>query len=393
MRKIKVAGVGCCLLDRIYDDVDFTSDAFHRYSSRQSGDGGLEPGKLTFEEELERFCGRPFCDVLPELTGGRPPVKENVGGPCIVALIHAAQMAFAESQVSLYGCRGDDTVGRQLLQRLQRTPIDLSHYRVEEGGETASTVVLSDPRHDGGHGERTFVNTIGAAWHYLPQEVDDSFFGADICVFGGTALVPAINDNLADLLRKARAQGSLTVVNTVYDSLSEKAKPSVRWPLGSGDDCYFLTDLLITDNEEALRLSGQPTTTDAIAMFRDHGARAVIVTNGAHDVQLWADSARLGHVDLTAMPVSQAVGEVLRYGVQGDSTGCGDNFAGGVIASLAQQLYHGATMLDLREACRWGIVSGGITCFYYGGTYEERQPGEKLQKLLPYYQRYREQEN
>lgn len=392
MRKITVAGVGCCLLDRIYDNIDFNSDAFLRYCSRQAGDGGLEPGKLTFEEELERFSAERFSRVLLQLTGGRSPVKENIGGPCIVALIHAAQTAWRECSVSFYGCRGDDMVGRQLYNRLQRMPIDLSHYDVKAGAETPSTVVLSDPSYDGGHGERTFVNTIGAAWQYRPQELDDSFFGADICVFGGTALVPAINGGLSDLLRKARAGGSLTVVNTVYDSLSEKANPSARWPLGSSDDCYSLTDLLITDNEEALRLSGQPTTLDAIAMFRDHGARAVVVTNGARDVHVWADSGRLGHVDLTTMPVSQAVGEALRRGVQGDSTGCGDNFAGGIIASLAQQLCHGATAIDLREACRWGIVSGGFACFYYGGTYEERQPGEKLQLLMPYYRQYREQE-
>ena len=188
MKPVKVSGVGCCLLDRIYDHVDFCSPTFRQYMSRQPGDGGLEPGKLAFEEEVERFAGQHFADILPQLTQGRQPDKENIGGPCIVALIGAAQLAYKESVISFYGCHGDDHVGTRLCEALGRTPIDLTHYRCEAGSETASTNVLSDPHYDNGHGERTFVNTIGASWRYLPSEVDDSFYKSDICVFGGTAM-------------------------------------------------------------------------------------------------------------------------------------------------------------------------------------------------------------
>ena len=164
-------------MDRIYDNVDFQSEAFRKYLSRKTGDGGLEPGKLTFEEELERFSGQSFAsEILPLLTEGREPQKENIGGPCVVALINAAQLAYRESAVCFYGCRGDDGVGEELLKKLNQTNLDLSHYRLQKESETASTSVLSDPNYDNGHGERTFVNTIGASWHYLPQEVDDSFY-------------------------------------------------------------------------------------------------------------------------------------------------------------------------------------------------------------------------
>ena len=145
-RKIKVSGVGCCLVDRIYDHIDFGSEAFRRVTSRTSGDGGLEPGKLEFEEEVERFSGQRFAELLPTLTDGRQPDKENIGGPCIVALIHAAQLLGETAQVDFYGCRGDDEVGSHLAAALSRTPVNLAHYRIEPGKETASTVVLSDHR-------------------------------------------------------------------------------------------------------------------------------------------------------------------------------------------------------------------------------------------------------
>ena len=64
---IRISGVGCCLMDRIYDNVDFQSEAFRKYLSRKTGDGGLEPGKLTFEEELERFNRLDLTDEEREM--------------------------------------------------------------------------------------------------------------------------------------------------------------------------------------------------------------------------------------------------------------------------------------------------------------------------------------
>ncbi len=394
MNRIRISGVGCCLLDRIYDHVDFQSETFRKYLSKKAGDGGLEPGKLTFEEELEHFAGQSFAsDILPLLTEGRAPQKENIGGPCIVALINASQIAFKESLVSFYGCRGDDGVGEELLQKLEQTKLDLSHYRIQRDSETASTSVLSDPNYDNGHGERTFVNTIGASWHYLPEEVDDSFYDSDICVFGSTALVPRIHGGLCAMLKKAKAKGRITVVNTVYDFLSEKEHPGERWPMGESDESYQYIDLLLVDHEEALRLSGCCDIPSAIAFFREKGTGAVLVTNGAKDVSLWADSPLFGRVEEQTMPVSEAVGKALKQGRKGDSTGCGDNFAGGVIGSLAKQISEGLhSSLNLKEACRWGIVSGGFACFYYGGTYLEQKEGEKLSYLQELYDKYLKQE-
>jgi sugar/nucleoside kinase (ribokinase family) len=81
----------------------------------------------------------------------------------------------------------------------------------------------------------------------------------------------------------------------------------------------------------------------------------------------------------------------LRVQPEGDTTGCGDNFVGGVLVSVVDQLQKGMRNLNFEEACCWGIVSGGFTCFHMGGTYFEEKDGEKMARIRPYYESYKKQ--
>ena len=149
-------------MDILYPDADFSSDAFAAARSRSEGDGGLSPGRLVFAGDAERFMGRPFPETLAAI-GGPEPAAENVGGPSVVALVHAAQMLEGEDiPVVFHGATGGDQTGRELRERLARTPLDVSGLETRPG-RTPSTFVLSDPTWDGGRGERCFVNDIGAA--------------------------------------------------------------------------------------------------------------------------------------------------------------------------------------------------------------------------------------
>jgi sugar/nucleoside kinase (ribokinase family) len=91
------------------------------------------------------------------------------------------------------------------------------------------------------------------------------------------------------------------------------------------------------------------------------------------------------------MPVSQQVIDDKKNFQGGDTTGCGDNFVGGVIASVLTQLNNGSKYADIEEACCWGVVSGGFACSYLGGTYFEEKAGEKRAKIMPYYDAYTKQ--
>jgi hypothetical protein len=75
--------------------------------------------------------------------------------------------------------------------------------------------------------------------------------------------------------------------------------------------------------------------------------------------------------------------------LKGDTTGCGDNFAGGVIASVAMQLKNSKPgQFDLAEAVSLGVASGGFCCYMLGGTYKEKVSGEKREKVLKLQSQY-----
>lgn len=386
--KIRISGTGCALVDYLYKPVDFSGEGFRKYLSSRPGDGGLFPGKLVFTEELEKFGGTGYPEIRREITGGMEPVAINIGGPSIVSLIHASQLLQGQSAgVFCYGSRGNDEAGGFIKNKLASTPLNTGHYMLA-GGFTPFTDVLSDPAYDEGHGERAFINNIGAAREFLPGDLDESFFKSDITVFGGTALVPNIHSDLKNLLGKARAGGSITIVNTVFDFLSEKQSPENAWPLGDSAETYRYIDLLVTDREEALRYSGCNTPEEALAFFHQAGVGATVITHGPHPVQFYSAGPLFGQIPFGKLPASEEVINELRDdpSLAGDTTGCGDNFAGGIIASVASQMLRKqGGPLDMISAIGLGVASGGFACFYHGGTFHEKFPKEKSRITNKYY--------
>jgi len=375
-------------VDRIYPDFDFSSPLTTKYLSQKKNDGGLHPGRLVFSEQFEGFANTSLENVIDEITQDKAKPTFNVGGPSIVALIHAAQLLQGKDhKVKFYGLRGNDKTGDYLQSKLEQTPVDLDHLRTVDGS-TPSTIVLSDPNYHGGHGERIFINEIGAGWSFRPDDLPGDFFESDIVVFGGTALVPVVHNGLTQLLIKSKEKGSITVVNTVYDFQNEIKNPGKRWSLGNSTESYQYIDLLIVDLEEAQHLSGCKDVTEAGNYFMKQGVSAYIITNGIEDTTCRCEGSLFDPTKRTKFPVSNALVEALSKHKGADTTGCGDNFVGGVLASMAWQMSEGRNKLDLEECIAWGTVSGGYACFHVGGTMIEKIPGEKFDKVQPYYNQY-----
>jgi sugar/nucleoside kinase (ribokinase family) len=148
----------------------------------------------------------------------------------------------------------------------------------------------------------------------------------------------------------------------------------------------------MTDREEALRLSGTTTTEAACDFFVRMGVGAYAITGGPDPIHYYSRGTLFSPCRGT-LPVSEEIGTRLARGLagNGDTTGCGDNFAGGVLAGLALQTHSQRAQPDLVSACALGISCGGFACFYLGGTFHETRPGEKRTAIEPIYECYRAQ--
>lgn len=398
MKKMTLGVTGCALSDFLYTDVDFGSEAFRKCASRTRGDGGLTAGELVFADALEKYMNEDYNKLLKELTNGVPAAKQNLGGPAVVGGINAAQiLSDLDVECSFYGACGKDATGETLKGILAKTPLKSDTY-VALDGPTPATDVLSDPRANNGKGERTFINTIGSAYNYTPEMLPASFLASDIVWLGATALVPPLHNNLTALLRKAKENGAVTVVSTVFDFINEQKNPDQPWPMGDGMSAYPLIDLLLIDWDEARRLSGKEFFGEIMGFFMNSGVKAFVITHGAHDFYVWSNGELFEALeDVTALPVSAKVDEILAADPsrKGDTTGCGDNFAGGFVAGMIRQLAQGKEpgKLDIYRASSWAAASGGFACFTVGGTYLEKEKGEKLAALQDLSDAYMKQIN
>ena len=103
----------------------------------------------------------------------------------------------------------------------------------------------------------------------------------------------------------------------------------------------------------------------------------------------YSSGALIEHTALTTFAVSAYMDELMEQdpSLRKDTTGCGDNFLGGVLVSIARQKER-SSLLSMKDICTWGAASGGFACTYHGGTYLETEPGEKEKQLLVVVQAY-----
>lgn len=379
--RIVISGTGCALADFLYSDINFNSDSFSRYLFINPGDGGLSPGRLVFTEELEKFADKPFDEILNDITNGKRPDGINVGGPGLVPMIHLAQvLEMDDFDIRFFGYLGKDETGEMIRAWAGNTPLDITGFQAASDKMSPFTDVFSDPLFKNGHGERTFVNNLGAASDYHPGLLPDNFFRSDIVCFGGTALVPLIHDNLTLLLKKAKQNNCIKVVNTVFDFRNEKINPGKPWPLVDNDDSFRHIDVLIMDMEEALKISGKSTLQEAIEFFTDKGISSFFITDGPGEITAYSDGRLFKQTGNFRFPVSRMVTDEVRK--RGDTTGCGDNFAGGVIESVAMQKKSDRRKpMDLVQAVAQGVAAGGFACSYLGGTFNETFMYEKRDRI------------
>jgi sugar/nucleoside kinase (ribokinase family) len=212
-------------------------------------------------------------------------------------------------------CRvGSDATGDLVAAELA-TWADTRWVSRSSTAATSGTVVFVLP-----DGERSFIHAKGANTEFAASHVplvELAAAGVRYLHLGYALLLPALDGvPMATVLREARALGMTTSLDMTWD-------PTGRWMQDVGPLLPHV-DIFCPNDAEATALTGCADPTQAALALIEAGVqRLAIVTRGAHGVTAaWADGRT------RSFPASPAV--II------DSTGAGDCFYGGLLASLAR---------------------------------------------------------
>lgn len=275
----------------------------------------------------------------------------NIGGCASNAAMDLARLGV---KVGVVGCVGQDAFGRFVIETLQREGIDTSTIRQLDDVGTSGTLIINVEGED-----RRFIHTIGANARITAKDIPlEQVRQAKVLYLGGYLLMPGLEaEDLAELFRQARAAGVVTMLDIVLP--------------GAGDHWRALapvlaeTDIFLPNNDEAEVITGTADPCRQAELFREAGAKTVVITCGSAGTILAAEGLC---VKADVYPVSYV-----------GATGAGDAFDAGYIAGL---LAGG----DPIECLRWGSALGASCVRSIGATEsvftrEEAQEFMRRQKL------------
>lgn len=383
-----ISGLGCGVVDHVYQNIDFTRPEILPYLSTDNHNG-LVFGEATLIDDIESYTGKNLNEILYDITKEKE-YTPLLGGVAAATLIGASQLTvFDDIDVYFYINLSNDKTGEYIFQTIQKTPLLLDKTSFKTGRGSITYALCGIDKY--GEGTRTFITEPHTDMRkaLLPEQLDEDFFNSNITVFSCVHWEPKISAVFTDILKKCQASGALTIVGTASDPMMRGKQ---KWVLGDSDAVYQYIDLLIFDKAEALYYSGASTIEGASENLKKVGAKAFIITDGTHPVYVYAAEGVFKKTE-QYIPIAGIIDIDKKDGKLpiGDTVGCGDNFAGGVIASAAQQMKHRKSKIDLVEAVLLGNVNGGITSTVIGGTYNEKRKGEKLGLVKNYLKVYKRQ--
>ena len=252
--------------------------------------------------------GRPVREIPAP---GRLVLVDEMGlhtGGC--AINAATALARLGLPVDVVGKIGQDPFGDFLLQVLGERGIGATGVRRDPQVGTAVTMVLVEP-----DGERRFVHYIGANARLTLEDLDLSRIeNASVLHVAGSLVMPGIDGQpTAQLLKKARAAGVTTFLDTVWDDTG-------RW-MQVLEPCLPHIDYFIPSLPEAQALSGKANPEDIARFLLDQGVGTVGLKMGAEGCLVMSKATET--IRLPAFQVDVV-----------DATGAGDAFAAGFIAGV-----------------------------------------------------------
>jgi sugar/nucleoside kinase (ribokinase family) len=215
--------------------------------------------------------------------------------------------------VRLVGMVGRDGFGEVVLAKLAMAGVDTSGIR-RSAASTATTVVLVS-----GRGDRRFLHRLGSSGEmYLEPDDFEREIQPGISHYhlATPFTLPRMRAVYPELLRRARARGLATSLDTQWDSQG-------KW-MSELAACLPLVDVLFANEDEARMLTGSTDPVKVAAALRDRGASTIVLKRGAEGCAVFTDREEF---HAPAFRVNAV-----------DTTGAGDCFAGAWLAAACRGL-------------------------------------------------------
>ena len=249
----------------------------------------------------------PEPGLLERISG----IETFTGGCAMSAGIDMAKIGI---KTAVLGKIGADSFGEFQKNALVEYGVGVDGIAVDPKTQTSASIVLS-----ASSGERTFLHCVGANGTFCLDDVNwDVIADSRIVFVAGTMLMDAFDGKpCAEVLKKCKEMGKITVLDTAWDSQG-------RW-MKVLEPCMPYIDVFLPSIDEAAELAGTRDL-DAIAdFFFSKGVKQVAIKNGKHGCYL-RESADAKPVLLPTYTKAPVV----------DTTGAGDSFCAGFITGLAK---------------------------------------------------------
>lgn len=260
-------------------------------------------------------------------------IQLSLGGCAANAALDLARLGV---RVGVAGCVGDDTLGRFVIESLQRGGVETAGISRVAGINTATTMVVNVRGQD-----RRFISSPGANTRMTVEHIPPDWLReARVLYVGGYLMLPGLEtDAMGALLRQARSRGTKTVVDVVY-----MGNPGAREALAQ---VLPATDVFLPNDDEGRILTGLDDPVAQAEAFRALGAETVVVTLGRKGCVLVGPRERLR----AGVYPTEFIG----------GTGSGDAFDAGYIAGLLDGR-------DQRGCLEWGSALGASCVRAIGAT-------------------------
>lgn len=259
------------------------------------------------------------------------------GGNAMTAAINLRKLGV---ESSLIGRVGDDMFGDYLKGCLKKAGVKIDGIKSDNSAQTSASVLMIDER----TGERSFFHCEGSNAIFSIDDIDfDIVADNDVIFVTGSFLLKTFDGKQTmEFFKKCKEMGKTTALDVCWDS-------SGKWG-ETLDQVMPYIDLFLPSIDEARMLTDKETPEEMAEVFFEKGVKTVVIKCGSNGCYVRPCKDDAGEM----IPVFKVENVV-------DTTGAGDSFCSGFLASYAR----GEEILN---CAKFGNATGAHCCMEKGAT-------------------------